>query len=331
MRSLHFDGKSVRFQSNTPEPVPGEAEVLIKVHLAGICQTDLEIAKGYMGFAGILGHEFVGTVTKLGKNVKTDWMGKRVCAEINCVCGKCDMCARGLSTHCMRRTVIGILNRDGAFAEFIRVPVHNLHEIPALVTDEEGVFVEPLAAAFQILRQIPIEKRTRVTLLGDGRLGQLIAQTLCQTGCSLTLVGHHEDKLALAEKLCKSGAATGTLRSMLECDLRPARDQDIVVDSTGRAEGLERALTLVRPRGTIVLKTTVAGGRAVNLAPLVVDEVTVLGSRCGPFPDAIAALAQRKVNVLPLITRRVTMEQAAPFFLPGSMPSGLKNLIKIKE
>src|SRR5436190_12548911 len=152
MNSLHFDGSAVRFNPSTPDPVPADGEALVRVHTAGLCQTDLEIAKGYMAFAGILGHEFVGTVAKLGKNTKSDLLGKRVVAEINCVCGKCDMCNRGLSSHCTRRTVIGILNRNGAFADFVRVPVRNLHIVPDHVTDEEAVFVEPLAAAFQILR-----------------------------------------------------------------------------------------------------------------------------------------------------------------------------------
>jgi threonine dehydrogenase-like Zn-dependent dehydrogenase len=291
-----------------------------------------------MTFTGTLGHEFVGTVVKLGKGVAHEWMGKRACAEINCVCGKCDMCSRGLSTHCTRRTVIGILNRNGAFADSIAVPVRNLHAVPEHVTDEEAVFVEPLAAAFQILRQIPIEKRTRATVLGDGRLGQLCAQVLARTGCTLMLVGHHEDKLSLAEKLClpkpagKATAKTGPqFRVTLERDLRGTRDQDVVIDCTGRAEGFERALTLVRPRGTIVLKTTVATAKPLNLAPIVIDEITILGSRCGPFAEALHALAAREVQVLPLVSKRVTLEQAEKLFAPGVSIPPLKTLIRIKE
>ena len=325
MRALHFDGSSVRLK-NAPEPAPGEGEVQIRVTAAGICQTDLEIAKGYMGFTGILGHEFVGTVTKLGAGADSQWLGKRVCAEINCVCGKCDMCSRGLSTHCPRRTVIGILNHDGAFADFICVPVRNLHEVPANVTDEQAVFVEPLAAACQILRQMPIEKRTRVTILGDGRLGQLVAQALARTGCALQLIGHHEAKLSLAERVGR-----GRLRTLLERDLRGGRDQDVVVDCTGRAEGFERALALVRPRGTVVLKTTAAAGKPLNLAPVVIDEITILGSRCGPFRDALMALAGREVDVEPLISRRVSLEQAAPLFAAGAMEGMMKVLVRVQK
>jgi threonine dehydrogenase-like Zn-dependent dehydrogenase len=325
MRSLHFDGKDVRLK-NVPESAPAEGEVQLRILAAGICQTDLEISRGYMGFKGILGHEFVGTVTKVGKGADPQWVGKRVCAEINCVCGTCDMCARGLSTHCPRRTVIGILNHDGAFADFLCVPARNLHEVPANVSDEQAVFVEPLAAAFQILRQVPIEKRTRATILGDGRLGQLCAQSLLRTGCTLQLVGRHEAKLSLAEKL-----GNRKLRTLLERDLRGGREQDVVIDCTGRPEGFERALTLVRPKGTIVLKTTVAAGKPLNLAPIVIDEITILGSRCGPFRDAIMALAGREVDVEPLISRRISLEQAPPLFSPDAMKGEMKVLIRIQK
>ncbi len=343
MRALVFDGKTVRFTTAAPVPVAAEGEVLVRVELAGICQTDLEIAKGYMGFTGILGHEFTGRVERLGKNVAPEWLGQRVCGEINCVCGKCEMCAGGLSTHCTRRSVIGIQNHDGAFAEFLALPARNLHAVPAHVSAEEAVFVEPLAAAFQILRQVPIEKRTRVTVLGDGRLGQLVAQTLVRTGCALTLVGHHEDKLTLAEKLCagsggegKGGKAAGGgrgagFRTVLERELRASRDQDVVVDCTGRAAGFQRALGLLRPRGILVLKTTVAQGVALDLAPIVIDELTVLGSRCGPFGEALRALAAREVRVTPLISRRVSLERAAPMLLGEGMAGTLKVVIQVAK
>jgi threonine dehydrogenase-like Zn-dependent dehydrogenase len=324
MRALFFDGRSVRLRQAYPETPPGDGEVLVKVHAAGICQTDLEIAKGYMHFSGVLGHEFVGTVARAGKGVDPAWLGKRVCGEINCICGACDMCARGLSSHCLRRTVIGILNHDGAFADILRLPARNLHALPDHVSDEEAVFVEPLAAAFQVLRQVMIEKKTRVTILGDGRLGQLVAQVLARTGCQLTLAGRHEEKLALAERL-----GNGRLRTALDGQLQNRRDQDVVIDCTGRAEGFARALELVRPRGTVVMKTTVAAEKPVNLAPIVIDEITVLGSRCGPFSDAIAALAGRQVQVLPLISRRVSLEQAEALFAPGAMPAALKIVIAI--
>ncbi len=325
MRALFFDGTSVKFQRGYADPAPGIGEVLVKVLAAGVCQTDLEIAKGYMKFTGVLGHEFVGKVTALGKGgapADAQWLGKRVCGEINCVCGKCEMCARGLSSHCFTRTVIGILGRDGAFADYLRIPVRNLHEVPEHVSNEEAVFVEPIAAAFQILRQVPIEKRTRVTVLGDGRLGLLVAQVVARTGCKLTLAGKHESKLAVVERL-RAGKG---IRTLLDRELTAGRDQDVVIDCTGRASGFERALELVRPRGTVVMKTTVAAAKPLNLAPIVIDEINVLGSRCGPFPEAIAALAAREIDVLPLITRRLTPEQVEPFFA-GSTPDGLKTVI----
>jgi threonine dehydrogenase-like Zn-dependent dehydrogenase len=327
MRALYFDGTSVKFRQGHPDPAPAEGEVLLKVLAAGICQTDLEIAKGYMKFKGVLGHEFVGTVAKLGKGVDPKLLNKRVCAEINCVCGKCDMCARGLSTHCLQRSVIGILNRDGAFADFITVPARNVHAVPDHVTQEEAVFVEPLAAAFQILRQVPIEKRTRAMVLGDGRLGLLVAQVLQRTGCQLTLVGRHEKKLGIAERLASASSGKGTMRISLDSELQNRRDQDVVVDCTGRASGLERALELVRPRGTIVMKTTVAEPKALNTSPVVIDEITILGSRCGPFPDAINALAAREIDVNPLISRRVKLDQAETLFAPGKMLDAVKILL----
>jgi threonine dehydrogenase-like Zn-dependent dehydrogenase len=360
MRALTFDGKVVRYRTDLPQPAPAAGEALIRVQAASICQTDLEIAKGYMGFTGILGHEFVGTVEKLGptaadaratpltKNGPTrpaDWIGTRVVGEINCVCGKCAMCSRGLSSHCTNRSVLGIFNHEGAFAEYLTLPLRNLHLVPEHVSDEEAIFVEPLAAAFQVLRQVPIEKRTRVAVLGDGRLGLLIAQVLARTGCALTLVGHHEDHLALAEKLCtalpstgRSGRKPGTLKAAgsprgsfritLDRDLRATREFDVVVDCAGSTEGLQRALALVRPRGTIVLKTTVANGAPLNLAPVVVDEITIVGSRCGPFSEALQALAAREISVTPLITKRVSLEQAAPLFAPNT-PNPLKTLIRV--
>ncbi len=329
MRAVVFDGTSVKFQRAYPDPAPAAGEALVNILAAGVCQTDLEIAKGYMKFTGVLGHEFVGTVTALGKGIApadAHWIGKRVCGEINCVCGKCDMCARGLSSHCFTRTVIGILGRDGAFADCIRLPVRNLHEVPDHVTNEEAVFVEPVAAAFQVLRQVQIEKRTKVTVIGDGRLGLLVAQVVARTGCKLTLVGKHESKLAVVERL----RAGKNMRTLLDRELATGRDQDVVIDCTGRAAGFERALELVRPRGTVVMKTTVAAPKPLNLAPIVIDEINVLGSRCGPFPEAIAALAAREIDVLPLITRRLSPEQAEPFFAGGTA-DGLKTIITFAQ
>ena len=318
MRALLFDGSSVKYRGFHPDPPAAADQALIQVLAAGICHTDLEIAKGYMGFKGILGHEFVGTVLRCPDE---KWVGKRVVGEINCVCGKCEMCHRGLSTHCFNRTVLGIQGRDGAFADLLLLPVRNLHAVPENVTNEEAVFVEPLAAALQVLRQVQIDTRSKVTILGDGRLGQLVAQVMQHAGCKPLLVGRHANKLSLAERL--------GIRTILDAELTARRDQDVVVDCTGRAEGLARAIALVRPRGTIVLKTTVAGPGApgLNLAPLVIDEITLLGSRCGPFRDALSMLAQRQVNVGCLVSRRVRIDAAEGLFAGKTTADALKVIV----
>lgn len=321
MRAIYLEQSTVKLKTAYADPAPAPGEVLIKVKLAGVCHTDIELARGYMGFRGVLGHEFVGHVSHIGQGVDAKWLGKRVVGEINCVCGKCEMCQRGLSTHCFRRTVLGILNHDGAFADLVRLPVRNLHEVPAHVPDEDAVFVEPIAAAVQVLRQVPIDSRTRVTVLGDGRLGQLVAQVVARTKCPLVLVGKHDEKLAVADKR--------GLRTQLDRDVVARRDQDVVIDCTGRAAGFQRALELVRPRGTVVLKTTVAGNPPMNLAPVVIDEITVLGSRCGPFSEAISLLASRAIDLTGLVTRRVKLDAVETLFNSGKAGEGLKTLITL--
>ncbi len=316
MRALFYDGQSVKFKPYYQDPKADAAEAIVQVQKAGVCQTDLEIARGYMNFTGVLGHEFVGTVTQCHDS---RMVGKRVCGEINCVCGKCDMCQSGLSNHCRNRTVIGIDRHDGAFADFIAMPIRNLIEVPANIADEEAVFIEPLAAACQILRQMQISPRDKVTVLGDGRLGQLCAQVIKQTKCELTLIGRHENKLALAERV--------GIRTMMDKQAQPRRDQDVVIECTGRAEGFERALAFLRPRGTLVLKTTVAAGKPLNLAPVVIDEITVLGSRCGPFREAIALLAQKKVDVTSLISRRIKLEAAEALFANPTLPPDVMKVV----
>ncbi len=277
MRALVFD-QTLSFNPRRPEPAESDGDTLLRIRQAGICATDLEIVKGYMGFHGVLGHEFVADVISSPDN---DLVGQRVCGEINVVCGRCDLCLSGLSNHCRARTVLGILNRDGAFAEFVRLPAVNLHVIPPGVDDDAAVFVEPLAAAFQVLKQVKVDSSKWVTVLGDGRLGLLVAQVLNDAGCPVRVIGKHPEKLALCEKW--------SIRSRAVADIVPRHDQDIVVDCTGSAAGLEMALQMVRPRGVIVLKSTVAAGKALNLAPVVIDEIQILGSRCGPFREAIRA------------------------------------------
>jgi threonine dehydrogenase-like Zn-dependent dehydrogenase len=300
MRALHWDGHELRLESAYPAPsailhrrssntVPQPA-ALVKVHLAGICSTDLQILKGYMGFTGVPGHEFVGTVNE-GPG---DWLGKRVVGEINFGCGACDNCRRDLSRHCPNRRVMGILNADGAFAEYVSVPAANLHAVPDGVSDETAVFTEPLAAAFEILTQIQLNPGDDVLVLGDGKLGNLCAQVLRLTGARIAAVGKHADKLAAIKR--------AGVRTVLLSDWQP-RLFDVVVEATGSASGIELALGAVRPRGTLILKSTIARKHEVSLAPIVINEINVIGSRCGPFEDALAALAEGRVSVTPLIDK----------------------------
>lgn len=316
MRAVTFD-QALIFDPVHPDPAPQEGEALLRVHQAGICATDLQITRGYMNFRGVIGHEMVGTVAR----GPVEWRGKRVACEINCVCRKCDMCQRGLSNHCRHRTVMGIVGRNGCFADFVAMPVRNLHALPDAVSDEEAVFVEPLAAAFQVLAQVPIERRTTVCVVGSGRLGNLVAQVLQTTECKLVVVGRNERKLELCEK---RGIQTLHLR-----DAVPKHDKDVVVDCSGSPDGIRLALQLVRPRGTVVLKTTAAEGGTLNLASTVVNEVNILGSRCGPFPEAINALARRAVDVRPLISRTFPIERTIEAFEAARQPENVKILLKI--
>ena len=315
MRALVFD-QSLALDTRRPEPAPTDGDTLIKVRQAGICATDIEITKGYMSYRGVLGHEFVGEVVN---SPERDLIGQRVCGEINIVCGRCDLCLSGLSTHCRARTVLGILNHDGAFADYLRLPALNLHVVPKNVEDDQAVFVEPLAAAYQVLKQIKLDGRKWVTVLGDGRLGLLVAQVLRNAGCPVRVIGKHADKLALCEKW--------SIRSRPLEEIQPRHDQDVVVDCTGSAAGFELAMQMTRPRGTIVLKSTVAGGKPMNLAPLVIDELNVIGSRCGPFREALRALSEKTVDVTSLIHRRMKLDQAVEAMSLAARPGVLKVLL----
>ncbi|MEW4526273.1 alcohol dehydrogenase catalytic domain-containing protein [Maioricimonas sp. JC845] len=270
-------------------------EIPVRVITAGICETDLQLIRGYMGFQGVLGHEFVG-IAEAGR-----YAGQRVVGEINCSCGECEACHGGRGNHCPHRTVLGILDHDGAFADVVYVPEGNLHPVPRQISDDAAVFVEPLAAAFQIPAQVDLSWLKRATVLGDGRLGNLCAQVLRLQGCDVEVIGKHVEKLALIDAL---GIRTRMLK-----DVTLAPTADLVVDCTGSESGLETAMKLIRPRGTIVLKTTTAAPDSPNLAPLVIDEVTLVGSRCGPFPAAIEALAAGQVRVTPLISGRFPLSE----------------------
>jgi alcohol dehydrogenase len=318
MRAIVFD-QTVSYRPRHPEPPVEEGDALLKVRRAGICSTDLEICKGYMGFTRVLGHEFVADVVE---SKQAELIGQRVVGEINVVCGRCDLCLSGLSNHCRNRTVLGISKHGGAFADFVRLPSSNLHVVPKNVDDEQAVFTEPLAAACQILKQIKLDGKKWVTVLGDGRLGLLCAQVLRNSGCPVRVIGKHPDKLVLCEKW--------SIRGRLLADIAPRHDQDVVVDCTGSAAGLEMAMQMVRPRGTIVLKSTAAVGKPINFAPLVVDEIQIIGSRCGPFREALRCLTEKSVDVTSMIHRRMKLEQGVAALELSAQPGILKVLLSME-
>lgn len=295
MRAVVFDG--VLEVKEIPMPRPAEGEALIRVLSAGICNTDLEIVRGYMGYTGVLGHEFVGMVEKCSN---PHLRGKRVVGEINCVCHTCQYCQLEMPRHCLNRTTLGIFNRPGAFAEYLTLPEENLHLAPNSIRDDVAVFAEPTAAAFRILEQVAIADTDRVIVLGDGKLGQLAAQVLYLRTKQLVCVGKHPWKLELLNQL---HIATCLADQPIE------RGADVVVEATGSREGLGRALELVRPEGTIVLKTTVADSLPMSLSVPVINEVKMIGSRCGPFRPALEALALGNVEVRPMVTETYTLSE----------------------
>ncbi len=315
MKALLFDN-GLRL-ADYPKPRRDNNEALIRVLMAGICNTDLEIVKGYMGFKGILGHEFVGLVEECDN---PELLGKRVVGEINYGCGECGYCTKGLKTHCKNRKVLGILAHDGAFAEYLVLPEENLHIIPDKISDEEAVFVEPLAAGFQVIEQTHIRPSNRVIILGDGKLGLLVAQVLVLTGCDLFVAGKHTSKLSL---LKGKGIGTGLIDNLGDSKA------DVVIDCTGASDGLEKALRLTRPRGAIVLKSTVAEKRGVDLTGLVIDEITLIGSRCGPFHPAIRALEKESIDVKLLISGIYSLMEGTKAFREASKKGALKILIRM--
>jgi len=318
MRALCLEGSTARVRE-VPEPAPGPDAAIVDVSLAGICNTDLELVKGYLGFRGVLDHEFVGVVAA----GPSEWCGRRVVGEINFACRSCAVCRQGLERHCPSRSVMGIQGADGAFAERLRVPVANLHAVPDALPDEVAVFAEPLAAAFEILEQVRVEPGLDCVVLGDGKLGLLAAQVLQQAGARVLAVGHHPEKLAL---LAQRGIET-----RLADEWRPAPTASLVVEATGRQAGLAQALAATRPRGTLVLKSTVAHcpeAPAPDLAPLVIREISVVGSRCGPFPPALRALETGSVDVSSLVSARFALERAPEALRRAAEPRSLKVLLE---
>jgi alcohol dehydrogenase len=309
----------VEFVRDYPDPSPEPGEVTIAVSLAGICSTDLEIDRGYMDFSGVPGHEFIGTVVA-GSNTL---QGKRVVGEINCACAACDMCRVGLGTHCRRRTVLGIAGRDGAFAQYLTLPERNCHVVPDGVADRQAVFVEPLAAAVQVVKQHPVNQDTRVAVVGVGRLGSLIAQVLALQGCELVTIDRNVGALEFARRR--------GLRAVPVDEVMPRADHDLVVESTGSPDGLSLAMQFVRPRGTIVLKSTYAGAAEINLAPIVIHEIRLVGNRCGPFPDALELLRTGKVEVEELVSGEYPLERGAEAFAAAAEPRNVKILLRIRR
>jgi threonine dehydrogenase-like Zn-dependent dehydrogenase len=320
MKALRYDRQQLRVTDVPTPEVDGEA--LVRVTLSGICNTDLEIARGYAGFAGTLGHEFVGVVaqvTETGTDLPA--RGTRVVGEINAGCADCDLCRRGDSRHCAHRTVLGIVGRDGAHAEFLKLPLRNLLPVPAEISDEQAVFTEPLAAACGIFERVSIEDQARIAVIGDGKLGLLCAQVLAATGAKVTLIGKHPRKLQIAGR-------HGITTSLLQETKKQARAFDVVVEASGSPSGFAVALDLLRPRGVLVLKSTFQGGTEISAARVVVDEISVVGSRCGRFAPALELLRTGKVDVQNLISEEFALSEGVRAMARAAEPGVMKVLLR---
>ena len=315
MKGIWLENQHLQFRTDLSIPTPAPDEALIRVIRAGICNTDLELIRGYYPYHGVLGHEFVGIV----ENGPDKLLGKRVVGEINAACGRCHYCRTNQPTHCENRTVLGIINRNGAFADYITLPTANLHTVPDSVSTNSAVFTEPVAAALEIQEQVQIKPNHRVLVIGDGKLGLLVAQTLALTGCDLTAAGRHTEKLALLQNLNIATTLASAIRE---------RSFDIAVECTGNPTGFDLARRSLRPRGTLVLKSTYAGNISINASALVVDEITVIGSRCGPFERALNILAANQIHVEPLIQGKYRLEQGIDAFNHARKKGTLKILFE---
>jgi threonine dehydrogenase-like Zn-dependent dehydrogenase len=319
MKALRFDEEGLRV-AEVPAP-SREGEALVRVTLAGVCNTDLEIARGYAGFQGTLGHEFVGVVESAPG--APELVGRRVVGEINAGCGACVLCLAGDARHCPARTVLGIVGRDGAFAELLQLPAANLLPVPDEVPDERAVFTEPLAAACGITERVSVTRDARVAVIGDGKLGLLCAQALkVLTNASVTLVGRHPSKLDIARRRGVETLTTGELSSS------HARAFDVTIEASGSPGGFETALKLLRPRGTLVLKSTFRGTTELNAAPVVVDEISIVGSRCGRFAPALELLARDAVETDALVNEEFPLSEGALALERAAAPGVLKVLIR---
>jgi threonine dehydrogenase-like Zn-dependent dehydrogenase len=315
MQEVHLECGEVTVKETSVPPRP-RGFALIRVVCAGICNTDLELQRGYYGFAGTPGHEFIGEVVECDS---PRWLGRRVTGEINLNCGRCEWCRRGWGRHCPQRTVLGIVKHPGAFAEYVLLPERNLHEVPENLPSEQAVFIEPLAAACEILDQVDFPEHATVAVLGDGKLGLLIAQVLHAHGLHAVQYGRHAAKL-------KISAALG-VETVVGSD-RPQKHFDFVIDSTGSREGLKEAVAMTRPRGTVILKSTLHGEVPIDTAPVIVDELTLIGSRCGRFEPAIALLRAGRVRTSPLLSAEFPLEKAADGLAEASKQGVLKVLLR---
>lgn len=319
MKAVIFD-ETLKYVEDYEKPTPKKGEALIKVTYGGVCNTDKEITKGYMGYKGILGHEFTGVVEEINDEDKT-FLGKRVVGEINLGCKNCEWCAKDLERHCPNRSTLGILTKDGCFAEYVTLPLSNLIEIPENVPDEQAVFVEPLAAGLEILEQMHIQPCQKVMVLGDGKLGLLTALALNACGLDVLIVGKHQNKLDIAKNQ--------GVKTQLLSEFEQAPKFDVVVEATGSITGFETSVSCVKPRGTLVLKSTIAASKELNLAPIVINEITILGSRCGRFEPAMRLIASGKIDFSQMISKIYPIEQAIEAFDANNAKDTIKILLKI--
>ena len=317
MRCLWLEQNTLAYRKDVPQPIKERGQALIRILLSGVCSTDLELVRGYYPFTGIPGHEFVGEVVDSPDD--PSWIGMRVVGEINIACGKCATCKTGLTRHCKNRKTLGISSWNGAFADYLVLPLVNLHEVPPHVSNEMAVFTEPLAAAHEILEQTTINQTDRVLILGAGRLGLLVAMVIQQTGCRLEVVTRHEKQ----RKFLK----VRNIQAISEHNIG-SKKYDVVIDATGTMDGFIQACKSVLPRGRIILKSTYKGNAGINLSGIVVDEITMIGSRCGSFEPALKLLAESRVDPLPLVEATFPLEKGVNAFELAARPGVLKVLIK---